>query len=56
MELKNYLIEIGFINNNYLDEYVDLIINYKLTDDGYVEVHHTIPIAYYYDKYNCKTK
>lgn len=55
MELKNYLIELGFIDNNYLDEYIDLILNYKLTD-GYSEVHHTIPIAYYYKKYNCKTK
>lgn len=56
MNLRTYLIEeIGCLDNEYLTEYINLITNYTLTE-GYNEQHHMIPIAYYFKKYNCKSK
>ena len=56
MNLRTYLIEeIGYLDNEYLTEYINLITTSTLTD-GYSEQHHMIPIAYYFKKYNCKSK
>lgn len=56
MNLRTYLIEeIGCLDNEYLTEYINLITTYTLVA-GYSEQHHMIPIAYYFKKYNCKSK
>ena len=56
MNLRTYLIEeIGYLDNEYLTEYINLITTYTLAA-GYSEQHHMIPIAYYFKKYNCKSK
>lgn len=54
-ELKNKLLtsckDSGcYIDNEYLDQYVDLITDYHLNTNGYCEKHHIQPRAYY--KYN----
>lgn len=37
-----------FINNNYLDQYINLIINQdKVFNLDYSEKHHLIPVSYY---------
>ena len=51
-ELKNKLLnsckDSGcYIDNEYLDQYVDLITDYHLNTNGYCEKHHIQPRAYY---------
>ena len=46
-----------FINNNYLDKYINLIINQaEVSNFGYSEKHHLIPVSYYRWKYKCKSR
>ena len=54
--LKNNLLQTGiFINNEYLDKYVNLIINpnNSLNQTVIKEIHHIIPVSYY-KHYNLK--
>jgi len=46
-ELKQYLLNTSlFINNDYLDQYVELVLNYSTTDK-YTEKHHILQRCYY---------
>ena len=56
--LKNYLLSTDvFINNKYLDEYIDLILNNtNIKHKGYCENHHVLPAVYYKHLYNCKKR
>lgn len=50
--LKDYLLSLGcFIDNKYLDEYLDLI-EQPFTLSGYSEKHHIIPVSYYISDYS----
>ena len=47
-ELKQKLINTGyFIDNEYLDKYLDLIYNHEVDSTHYSENHHVIPVALY---------
>ena len=59
MNLKTYLLtEVGCIDNEYLDQYLILLQTAAITEitTQYCELHHVIPVAYYYYKYDCKNK
>ena len=59
MNLKTYLLtEVGCIANEYLDQYLELLQTAAITElsTHYCELHHAIPVAYYYHKYNCNNK
>lgn len=56
-DLKQILISYNFIDNSYLDDYINLILNADLISSGYREYHHLIPVVFYKEKYklnNCK--
>ena len=57
-ELKSYLLSTNvFIDNDYLDQYINLIeANKNLIFEGYFEKHHILPVAYYKYIYNCKSR
>lgn len=53
--LKDNLLKTGyFIDNEWLDKYVELIKNSAAV--GYTEKHHVIPVSVYKYQYNCKTR
>ena len=58
LKLKNYLLSTNvFIDNDYLDIYINLINNYQVNvSNNYCEKHHILPVAYYKHFYNCKTR
>lgn len=59
MNLKTYLLtEIGCIENEYLDQYLELLQTAAITGSStqYCELHHAVPVAYYYHKYACNNK
>ena len=58
LALKNYLLSTNvFINNKYLNEYLDLILNNtNIKHKGYYENHHVLPVVYYKHLYNCKKR
>lgn len=59
MNLKTYLLtEVGCIDNEYLDQYLELLQLAAITEAStqYCELHHAVPVAYYYYKYSCKDK
>ena len=46
-KLKQKLLDTGyFIDNDYLDHYVDLICT-EFVNQGYIEKHHILPRAYF---------
>ena len=46
-ELKDKLLNTAyFINNKYLDQYIQLVYNYN-TDEAYTEKHHILQRCYY---------
>lgn len=56
-ELKqNLIINYNFIDNSYLDDYVNLILNADLTSSGYREYHHLIPVVFYKEKYKLSSR
>lgn len=55
--LKNILLNYDFIDNDYLNAYVNLInLHSTQTNISYTERHHVIPICYYKNRYNCSTR
>ena len=54
--IKQCLLNTGyFVDNQYLDDYIDLIQKpFSLTN--YTEDHHVLPVSYYKYKYNCKDR
>lgn len=59
IELKNYLLDLDvFVDNEYLDKYVEIIFNNLNTKKELfkTEKHHFIPVCYYKNKYNLKTR
>ena len=47
-ELKQKLITTGyFVDNEYLDRYLDLIYEHEIDSTRYSEKHHVIPVALY---------
>ena len=54
--IKQFLLNTGyFVDNQYLDDYIDLIQKpFSLTN--YTEDHHVLPVSYYKYKYNCKDR
>lgn len=54
VKLKEALLSTNlFIDNNYLDEYIELVSSYSKIE-GYTERHHVIQVAYYKHLYKCK--
>lgn len=54
--IKQYLLNTGyFVNNQYLDDYIDLIQK-PFSLPNYAEYHHILPISYYKYKYGCKNR
>ena len=55
--LKQKLLKTGyFINNEYLDAYLDLIYSVQVLNSTYTEKHHIIPVSLYKLLNKCKTK
>ena len=57
-KLKSILLSTNyFIDNNYLEEYLDLAFkNEEIADNLYAEKHHIIPVAIYKVNHKCKTR
>lgn len=55
--MRNILIQnYGFVDNEYLDLYLNLIANPPHRNSTYIEGHHVIPVAYYKEKYGVDTR
>ena len=55
--LRQKLLKTGyFINNEYLDAYLDLIYSVQALNSTYTEKHHIIPVSLYKLLNKCKTK
>lgn len=55
-DLKQILISYNFIDNSYLDDYINLILNADLISSGYREYHHLIPVVFYKEKYKLNNR
>lgn len=57
-DFKQYLLANfdSFIDNEALDTYIEFILSYSLASSDYSEKHHVIPVAYYKNKYECKSR
>lgn len=56
-DLKQSLItNYNFIDNSYLDDYINLILNADLISGGYREYHHLIPVVFYKEKYKLNSR
>lgn len=56
-QLKEKLLATNyFIDNVYLNNYIDLIFNYDYKSNGYREYHHVLQVAYYKQVNNCKNR
>jgi len=53
---QNLIINYNFIDNSYLDDYVNLILNADLISSGYREYHHLIPVVFYKEKYKLSSR
>ena len=58
MNLKEALLSFdGVIDNEYLDQYIELVNStISFSDADYAERHHVIPVAFYKEKYNCNSR
>lgn len=56
-EIKQILVsKYNFIDNSYLDDYIQLMTTADLSSDGYREYHHLIPVVFYKEKYHCEDR
>lgn len=55
--LRQKLLNTGlFIDNAYLEDYLNLVLNYNQPRNCYTEKHHIIQVAYYKHLYKCKSR
>ena len=56
-QLKQKLLKTNyFVNNEYLDKYLDLVLTERQINSAYYEKHHVIPVSLYKLINKCKTK
>ena len=53
---QNLITNYNFIDNSYLDDYINLILNADLISGGYREYHHLIPVVFYKEKYKLSNR